>query len=62
MSDLEPNHLRPHPTPQCLQKEGWKAREMMPNLTASQEGLSLSHLAWTKIQGLCPRPHRPIRQ
>lgn len=50
MSNLESIHLLPQPTPQCLRKGEWKAREMMPDLTASQEGLSLSHLAWTKIQ------------
>lgn len=35
----------PHP---FFTERGWRAREMMPDLTASQEGLILSHLVWTK--------------
>lgn len=49
------------PTP-AFTERGWRAREMMPDLTASQEGLILSHLVWTKTRWLCPGPYRPIRQ
>ena len=63
VNDQPGAHPSPYliPTPQFSQKGDGKL-EMVPDLTASQEGLILSHLVWTKTEVYVDGPHRPILQ